>query len=73
MQLASDFTNERRMNSTANLRAEEVKVRRQVLRGMLDIETIEGANAKLVATMSRSLQTATRQCVRPLHGDIGGH
>ena len=73
MQLASDFTNERRMNSTANLRAEEAKVRRQVLRGVLDIESIEGANAKLVATIGGSLQRATRQRVRPLHGDIGGH
>ena len=55
---ASDLTNELLKNNAENLQQANAVVRRQVERGVFDIETVKEANAKLVATINESLQIA---------------
>jgi uncharacterized protein YaaN involved in tellurite resistance len=55
---ASDLTNELLKNNAENLQAANAQVRRQVERGVFDIETVKEANARLVATINESLQIA---------------
>jgi uncharacterized protein YaaN involved in tellurite resistance len=55
---ASDLTNELLKNNAENLQAANAQVRRQVERGVFDIETVKQANEKLVATINESLQIA---------------
>ena len=55
---ASDLTNELLKNNAENLQTANAVVRRQVERGVFDIETVKEANAKLVATINESLQIA---------------
>jgi uncharacterized protein YaaN involved in tellurite resistance len=55
---ASDLTNELLKNNAENLQRANAQVRRQVERGVFDIETVKDANAKLVATINESLQIA---------------
>ena len=55
---ASDLTNELLKNNAENLQTANAEVRRQVERGVFDIETVKEANAKLVATINESLQIA---------------
>lgn len=55
---ASDLTNRLLQNNAENLQAANAQVRRQVERGVFDIETVKAANARLVATINESLQIA---------------
>jgi uncharacterized protein YaaN involved in tellurite resistance len=55
---ASDLTNELLKNNAENLQAANAQVRRQVERGVFDIETVKEANGRLVATINESLQIA---------------
>lgn len=55
---ASDLTNELLRNNAENLQTANAEVRRQVERGVFDIETVKEANARLVATINESLQIA---------------
>jgi uncharacterized protein YaaN involved in tellurite resistance len=55
---ASDLTNELLRNNAENLQRANAQVRRQVERGVFDIETVKEANARLVATIDESLQIA---------------
>jgi uncharacterized protein YaaN involved in tellurite resistance len=55
---ASDLTNELLKNNAENLQTANAEVRRQVERGVFDIETVKEANARLVATINESLQIA---------------
>lgn len=55
---ASDLTNELLKNNAENLQQANAVVRRQVERGVFDIETVKEANARLVATINESLQIA---------------
>ena len=55
---ASDLTNELLKSNAENLQTANAEVRRQVERGVFDIETVKEANAKLVATINESLQIA---------------
>ena len=58
MKAASDLTNELLQANAENLQTANAEVRRQVERGVFDIETVKEANAKLVATINESLQIA---------------
>ena len=55
---ASDLTNELLKSNAENLQTANAEVRRQVERGVFDIETVKEANTKLVATINESLQIA---------------
>ena len=55
---ASDLTNELLRNNAQNLQTANAEVRRQVERGVFDIETVKEANERLVATINESLQIA---------------
>ncbi len=55
---ASDLTNELLKNNAENLQTANAQVRRQVERGVFDIETVKEANTKLIATINESLQIA---------------
>jgi uncharacterized protein YaaN involved in tellurite resistance len=55
---ASDLTNELLKNNAENLQRANAEVRRQVERGVFDIETVKEANGRLVATINESLQIA---------------
>lgn len=55
---ASDLTNELLRNNAENLQQANAEVRRQVERGVFDIQTIKEANGKLIATINESLQIA---------------
>ena len=55
---ASDLTNELLKNNAENLQTANAEVRRQVERGVFDIETVKEANARLIATINESLQIA---------------
>jgi uncharacterized protein YaaN involved in tellurite resistance len=55
---ASDLTNELLRNNAENLQRANAEVRRQVERGVFDIETVKEANGRLVATINESLQIA---------------
>jgi uncharacterized protein YaaN involved in tellurite resistance len=55
---ASDLTNELLKNNAENLQTANAEVRRQVERGVFDIETVKEANSRLVATINESLQIA---------------
>jgi len=55
---ASDLTNELLRNNAENLQKANAEVRRQVERGVFDIETVKEANGRLVATINESLQIA---------------
>ena len=55
---ASDLTNELLKNNAENLQTANAQVRKQVERGVFDIETVKEANAKLIATINESLQIA---------------
>lgn len=55
---ASDLTNELLRNNAENLQQANAVVRRQVERGVFDIETVKEANTRLVATINESLQIA---------------
>jgi uncharacterized protein YaaN involved in tellurite resistance len=55
---ASDLTNRLLQSNAENLQQANAEVRRQVERGVFDIETVKAANAKLIATIKESLQIA---------------
>jgi uncharacterized protein YaaN involved in tellurite resistance len=55
---ASDLTNELLQRNAENLQTANAQVRREIERGVFDIETVKAANAKLVATINESLQIA---------------
>lgn len=55
---ASDLTNELLRANAENLQAANAQVRRQIERGVFDIETVKEANARLVAAINESLQIA---------------
>jgi uncharacterized protein YaaN involved in tellurite resistance len=55
---ASDLTNKMLQANADNLQKANAEVRRQVERGVFDIETVKQANEKLVATINESLQIA---------------
>lgn len=55
---ASDLTNELLRNNAENLQTANAQVRRQVERGVFDIETVKEANGRLVATIDESLRIA---------------
>lgn len=66
---ASDLTNELLRNNAENLKQANAVVRRQVERGVFDIETVKEANAKLVATINESLQIADEGKQRRLQAE----
>jgi uncharacterized protein YaaN involved in tellurite resistance len=55
---ASDLTNELLQRNAENLQQANAVVRKEIERGVFDIETVKAANAKLVATINESLQIA---------------
>ncbi len=55
---ASDFTNELLIKNAENLKTANSQVRREMERGIVDIETIKHANDTLIATIEESLQIA---------------
>jgi uncharacterized protein YaaN involved in tellurite resistance len=55
---ASDLTNELLRRNAENLRKVNAEVRREVERGVFDIEAVRAANDDLIATINESLQIA---------------
>lgn len=55
---ASDLTNELLQSNAENLKLANAQVRREVERGVFDIESVRSANQKLVETINESLQIA---------------
>jgi uncharacterized protein YaaN involved in tellurite resistance len=55
---ATDLTNELLKRNADNLRSANAEVRKQVERGIVDIETIKHAHSQLIATIEESLQIA---------------
>lgn len=55
---ATDLTNELLKKNAANLKDANAEVRRQMERGVFDIEAVKEANATLIATIEESLQIA---------------
>jgi uncharacterized protein YaaN involved in tellurite resistance len=55
---ATDLTNELLMANAENLKEANAEVRRQIERGVFDIETVKKANDTLIATIEESLQIA---------------
>ncbi|MEM9431885.1 MAG: toxic anion resistance protein [Pseudomonadota bacterium] len=55
---ANDLTNELLTANAANLRQANSEVRKEMERGVFDIEAIKSANADLIATIEESLQIA---------------
>lgn len=55
---ASDLTNELLQANAENLKIANAEVRREVERGVFDIESVRSANQKLVETINESLQIA---------------
>lgn len=55
---ATDFTNELLRSNAERLRTANQEVRRQVERGVLDVETVKAANDELIATINDSLEIA---------------
>ena len=55
---ASDLTNELLQANAENLKTANAQVRREVERGVFDIEAVRSANQKLVETINESLQIA---------------
>lgn len=55
---ANDLTNELLEANAANLRGANAETRRQIERGVFDIESIKKANADLIATIEESLTIA---------------
>jgi uncharacterized protein YaaN involved in tellurite resistance len=55
---ASDLTNELLRRNAENLRQVNAEVRREVERGVFDIEVVRAANDELIATIQESLQIA---------------
>jgi uncharacterized protein YaaN involved in tellurite resistance len=58
LKAASDLTNDLLMANAENLKQANAEVRRQVERGVFDIETVKKANETLIATIEESLQIA---------------
>ncbi len=55
---ATDFTNELLRSNAERLRTANREVRRQVERGVLDVDTVKAANDELIATINESLEIA---------------
>ncbi|HLS59488.1 MAG TPA: toxic anion resistance protein [Paracoccaceae bacterium] len=55
---ASDLTNDLLTRNAENLRSANREIRREMERGVFDIQAIERANANLIATIQESLQIA---------------
>jgi len=55
---ATDLTNELLAANAENLKQANAEVRKQIERGVFDIETVKKANATLIATIEESLQIA---------------
>ena len=55
---ANDLTNELLTSNAKNLREANAKVRREVERGVFDIEAVRTANSELIATIEESLKVA---------------
>jgi uncharacterized protein YaaN involved in tellurite resistance len=55
---ATDLTNELLSANAANLKQANAEVRREIERGVFDIETVKKANETLIATIEESLQIA---------------
>lgn len=55
---ATDLTNELLQANAENLRQANVQARREIERGVFDIETVKKANDTLIATIQESLQIA---------------
>lgn len=55
---ATDLTNELLRSNAENLRQANVEARRQIERGVFDIEVIKQANQSLIATIQESLASA---------------
>lgn len=55
---ANDLTNELLEANAANLKQANAEVRREIERGVFDIESIKKANADLIATIEESVQIA---------------
>ncbi|QHQ34025.1 toxic anion resistance protein [Algicella marina] len=55
---ANDLTNELLKSNAENLRQANAEVRKEMERGVFDIEAIKEANANLIATIEESLQIA---------------
>lgn len=58
LQSATDLTNELLEANSKNLRDANAQVRRQVERGVFDIEVVKKANQELIATIEESLEIA---------------
>ena len=55
---ATDLTNELLESNADNLRTANVEVRKQMERGVFDIETVRKANTQLIETINDSLKIA---------------
>ncbi len=55
---ASDLTNDLLTRNAENLRSANKEIRREMERGVFDIQAVERANADLIATIQESLQIA---------------
>ncbi len=55
---ATDLTNELLKSNAANLKTANAEVRKEMERGVFDIEAVKQANADLIATIEESLQIA---------------
>ncbi len=58
LKAATDLTNELLAANAENLKLANAETRRQLERGVFDIETVKKANATLIATIEESLQIA---------------
>ena len=58
VQDANDLTNELLTKNAANLRESNTMIRREIERGVFDIDAIKQANADLIGTIEESLQIA---------------
>jgi uncharacterized protein YaaN involved in tellurite resistance len=55
---ANDLTNELLTKNAENLRTANAEIRKEMERGVFDIEAVKAANANLIATIQESLQIA---------------
>jgi len=58
VQAATDLTNDLLRTNAENLKQANAETRKQLERGVFDIETVKQANALLIATLEESLQIA---------------
>lgn len=58
LEAAQDFTNELLKKNAENLQTSNSQIRKQIERGVFDIDTVKEANDRLIATINESMQIA---------------